>query len=285
MLPKNHVLRKDYAKEFGKDATLVSYATLGKPAKRKRQEALDSAARVLKRPKDKAVRKEESFVTTTPFARLPYHDVTKHCLIDLAHTIGNLVKLLLGTVVNITSKNVAKFAKTNRTFEVTSLGRFRYLESTAAKKKCTPKWIASKKVWESIEQAQRKLQFPKEWPRPGKLFTKCNQLKTSELLLLAGPVGVYIFQQLDIDPAIRANMITILRLLSMLMRKISTPEDRRTIRRDLPVAITQLELHLPLYTQTSVMHCLVYHALDQLEATGPFHVGNMLDIERCFNRE
>ena len=107
MLPKNHVLRKDYAKEFGKDATLVSYATLGKPAKRKRQEALDSAARVLKRPKDKAVRKEESFVTTTPFARLPYHDVTKHCLIDLAHTIGNLVKLLLGTVVNITSKNVA----------------------------------------------------------------------------------------------------------------------------------------------------------------------------------
>jgi hypothetical protein len=37
---------------------------------------------------------------------------------------------------------------------------------------------------------------------------------------------------------------------------------------------------LPLFTQTTVLHCLVYHVLDQLEASGPFHVSNMLDIER-----
>jgi hypothetical protein len=112
------------------------------------------------------------------------------------------------------------------------------------------------------------------------LFTKCNQLKTSELLLLAGPVGTYIFQHLDIDVEIRDNMISILKYLNMLMRKVSTPGDRTTIRKGLPVAITQLELHLPLFTQTTVLHCLVYHVLDQLEASGPFHVSNMLDIER-----
>jgi hypothetical protein len=138
-------------------------------------------------------------------------------------------------------------------------------------------------VWEAVEGEQRKLKTPKEWPRPGRLFSKCNQLKTSELLLFAGPVGAYVLQQLDIDPEIRDNMIRILQLLNMLMRKVSTPGDRITIRRELPIAITKLELQTPLYNQTTVVHCLVYHMLDQLEASGPFHVSNMLDIERYYN--
>ena len=151
---------------------------------------------------------------------------------------------------------------------------------TTILRRIRPKWLAKKTVWEAVEGAQRKLKVPKEWPRPGRLFTKCNQLKTSELLLLAGPVGSYIFQHLDIDAEIRDNMISILKYLNMLMRKVSTPGDRTTIRKGLPVAITQLELHLPLFTQTTVLHCLVYHVLDQLKASGPFHVSNMLDIER-----
>ena len=161
-----------------------------------------------------------------------------------------------------------------------------FIGITTQTRRIRPKWLAKKTVWESVEGAQRKLKMPKEWPRPGRLFTKCNQLKTSELLLLAGPVGTYVFQCLDMDAEIRDNMISILTFLNMLMRKVSTPGDRATIRKGLPVAITQLELHLPLYTQTTVLHCLVYHVLDQLEASGPFHVSNMLDIERyrarCF---
>jgi hypothetical protein len=89
-----------------------------------------------------------------------------------------------------------------------------------------------------------------------------------------------VFQHLDIDPSIKGHMISVLKLMHMLMRKSSTPGDRAIIRKELPLAVTQLELSLPVYVQTFVMHVLVHHLVDQLEAGGPFHVLNMLDIER-----
>ena len=39
-------------------------------------------------------------------------------------------------------------------------------------------------------------------------------------------------------------------------------------------------MRVPTYNQTMVVHVLVSHMVDMLEATGPFHVGNMLDMER-----
>ena len=52
--------------------------------------------------------------------RLQYLDVTKHCMIDIAHTIANMVKLLLGTVTNLNAKagSSSRFSKKHRTFEV-----------------------------------------------------------------------------------------------------------------------------------------------------------------------
>ena len=105
-------------------------------------------------------------------------------------------------------------------------------------------------------------------------------LKTSELLLHAGPVGAYYFQFLDIHDDIKRDMIAVLRLLEMLLRKSSTAGDRAILRRDLPMVFTRLELALPMYTQTMVVHYLVYHAVEHLEETGPFPVSNMLDMER-----
>jgi hypothetical protein len=106
------------------------------PAKRTRKEAIESATRVLKKPKNKAVAKEESFHSISSFTkRLPYHDVTKHCMIDIAHTIANMVKLLLGTVTNINAKAGSRFAKKHRTFEVEDLKRFPYLKKTQGKKR------------------------------------------------------------------------------------------------------------------------------------------------------
>ena len=140
--------------------------------------------------------------------------------------------------------------------------------------------MATKPRLEAIEEAQKNLKAPKEWPHLGPLFSKCNMLKTSELLMYAGPAGAYVFRHLDIDPSIKGHMISVLKLMHMLMRKSSTPGDRAIIRKELPLAVTQLELSLPVYVQTFVMHVLVHHLLDQLEAGGPFHVLNMLDIER-----
>jgi hypothetical protein len=93
-------------------------------------------------------------------------------------------------------------------------------------------------------------------------------------------VGAYLFAFLDIDDELKQHMIQVLWMLQMIMRKNSTPGDRAIIRRELTAAFTQLELAMPLYIQSMVVHYLVYHAVDHLEETGPFHVSNMLDMER-----
>ena len=112
------------------------------------------------------------------------------------------------------------------------------------------------------------------------LFRSCTSLTVSELLLHAGPVGAYCFQFLDIDGAIKADMVMLLRLMGLVLQKASTAGDRLRLRKELAAAVTRLELALPVYIQTMVMHWLVFHVTNMLEATGPFHVSNMLDMER-----
>ena len=85
---------------------------------------------------------------------------------------------------------------------------------------------------------------------------------------------------MDISETIKADMIRVMRLLEMLLRKSSTPGDRATVKRELPEVWCRLELALPMYFQTMVAHYCVHHAVEHIEATGPFHVANMLDMER-----
>ena len=124
------------------------------------------------------------------------------------------------------------------------------------------------------------LKKPKEWPVIGKTFKHCTSLDTSTQLLLAGPIGAYLYSFLDIDAEIKTDIIHVMRLLEMMMYKSSTPGNRATVRRELPEVWCRLELALPLYLQTMVAHYCVHHAVDSLEETGPFHVANMLDMER-----
>ena len=74
-------------------------------------------------------------------------------------------------------------------------------------------------------------------------------------------MGAYLFAFLDIDDELKQHMIQVLWMLQMIMRKNSTPGDRAIIRRELPAAFTQLELAMPLYIQSMVVHYLVYHAV------------------------
>lgn len=140
--------------------------------------------------------------------------------------------------------------------------------------------MATKKRFSTLELALQKLKAPKEWPAIGRLFSRNNQLKTSEHLLFCGPVGAYCFQFLDVDDAIREDMIKLLKLMGVAMRKSSTPGDRALLRTELAPTVTRLEICLPVFYQTMVMHYLVFHTLEQLETTGPFHVANQLDMER-----
>lgn len=98
--------------------------------------------------------------------------------------------------------------------------------------------------------------------------------------MYAGPAGAWAVQWLSIDEELKGAIVDVLKLLGLLMQKSSTPGMRQKLRIDLPRAVTKLEIFLPMYIDTMVTHVLVYHAVDILEATGPFHVSNMLDIER-----
>ena len=100
--------------------------------------------------------------------------------------------------------------------------------------------MATKKRFSTLELALQKLKAPKEWPAIGRLFSRNNQLKTSEHLLFCGPVGAYCFQFLDVDDAIREDMIKLLKLMGVAMRKSSTPGDRALLRTELAPTVTRL---------------------------------------------
>ena len=279
-------LRSQWETEFKKDDTLRSYAKMSRPAARSKAEVVPSAQRVLNaktKSAKKECHKEEPFTSICVLAEmLPYFDVTKHSLYDLAHMIGNFLKLIVRMITNSSSTaGKASFSSKHREYEMRTIGRFEYLKPHKKQPKSVkPKWMASKTRWELVEQAFGLLRAPKEWPTHGKVFSNRGSLNISELMLYAGPIGAYLFQFLDIDYDIRIDIIQALRLLGLLQRKVSTPGDRLTLRRDLPRVFTRLELALPVQAQTMIMHYLVFHTVEHLEATGPFHVSNMLDIER-----
>ena len=133
-LPRQHTLRAKYAQEFSEDPTLKAYGTLGRATKRTKEEAKASADQAQTLTKSK--KKDVPFVSPSPFASLPYHDVTKHCFIDPAHTEANMVKLLSNQVTNSTGKKgKIAFGKKQREFEVGQLQRFPYLTAAYTKKK------------------------------------------------------------------------------------------------------------------------------------------------------
>ena len=109
----------------------------------------------------------------------------------------------------------------------------------------------------AVDEVIHKLRVPAEWPRVQKIFEDVFLMKTSELLLFAGGAGAWALQYLSIDAAFKTNFIWLLRLLRILLYKVSTPGDRAKLRLELPQAIVSLELDLPVYINTMVMHaCL-----------------------------
>ena len=67
---------------------------------------------------------------------------------------------------------------------------------------------------------------------------------------------------------------------SRCMHKVSTPGDRELVRSEVTKVMTRLEMLMPLNWNTTVVHIFVHHTIDIIEKVGPFHVANMLDVER-----
>ena len=68
--------------------------------------------------------------------------------------------------------------------------------------------------------------------------------------------------------------------LLRLLYKVSTPGDRTWIASRLPETLTWLEMRMPINWNTAVIHILLCCITKQMEAVGPLHSANLLDIER-----
>ena len=144
-----------------------------------------------------------------------------------------------------------------------------------------PKWKPKRGRCHAVDRAlTEQCRAPAEWPSIRKPFKEVFLMKTSEGLLFTGSAGAWVIAQLDISEEVRTPLISLLRMLEVAMHKVSTPGDRQKLKVELPAAVAALDVVLPVYVSTMVMHVVVFHTLSTLEMTGPFTVANMLQIER-----
>lgn len=143
-----------------------------------------------------------------------------------------------------------------------------------------PKWLPKRGRKRDLQAALSRCRVPTGWPATSTPLDNILLLKTSELLVYAGPAGAWLVAHLDLDIDFTHSATALLHLLKIVQHKISTPGDRQTLRAELPRVVTELELLVPVDMCTMVMHVLVFECLSQLQETGPFCVSQMLDIER-----
>ena len=125
-LPPTDALRKEYGQEFKNDQDLRALASSVRPLKRQKAEVAASAGRIARRQSNKA---DEAFYNVPVFQELlPYFDVTKCTIYDLAHNIANAIKLYFGCVCNDGGGGHAKFTDQVRDEEMVIRGRFSYLK-------------------------------------------------------------------------------------------------------------------------------------------------------------
>ena len=187
------------------------------PTKRTKNSAAEAADRVLDGTSSK---RDEPFYDHDIYTlNLSYHDKICHNVYDLAHQFSNTVKHILTWTKNHTKKDKVVFNNATRTLETNVLKRFpelKFMENPprGRKKYPTPPWVTSTARQNQIDSlANFKLKVPQDWPTVRSLFESLKHRKTSENLLMAGPVGFYFLRLTDIRDDYRDAFIELLRLL------------------------------------------------------------------------
>ena len=125
-LPNGDPLREQWKKEFEADEDMALLADARKPKRRQKKDVRAS----VKRLQQGAAWKDEAFSDVSVFQELlPYFDVTKHTIYDLAHTFANVIKLLFSIIANKKNTKEAKFTKKVKHEEMKTRKRFDYLRS------------------------------------------------------------------------------------------------------------------------------------------------------------
>jgi hypothetical protein len=105
--------------------------------------------------------------------------------------------------------------------------------------------------------------------------------KTSEILMLGSDVGIYMLRLLTgVDLHYVSLFMKLTRLCKRTQHKVSTPGDREWLKINIPLVMTALEIVMPVWWNTLVIHYFTFHTVQILEAIGPFCALNMMDYER-----
>ena len=139
-----------------------------------------------------------------------------------------------------------------------------------------PMWSVSSRCQERIDTLPTLLKVPTEWPALRRTFAHVGFMKTTEAMQYAGPVGCYILRLTDMEASYKLKFTEFFSVMELLMRKASSPAQRRDARARLRDVMFELEMGLPHRWSTMVRHVMSDHAVDTIEKCGPFPVHNML---------
>ena len=208
-------LTANCVREFGSkiDAALCCEA----PAKRTKTSAVAAANRVRAGTSRK---EDEAFYDNDVYTLLlPYHNKIRDNLYDLAHQFSNTVKHILTWTKNHKKADKVVFSNAVRSMETDDLQRFPDLKHMAnpprgRRKYPTPPWVTSLTRQKEIDTlADFKLKVPADWPTVRSLFESLKHRKSSENLLMAGPVGFYFLRLTDMRHDYRDVFIELLAIL------------------------------------------------------------------------
>jgi hypothetical protein len=174
--------RKRYKREFAACAEVAELYNKLPPALRTKAGSIRAGQQV----ENKTVKPLKSpYKGVDVFTKtLPYHDKNAHTIYDQAHQFSNVIKQSFTYVKNKKSKTKLTFTKEDRNHEQKKMKRFLNMGPR-------PPWVASKKNMDAMDAHTTVLKTPTCWPEYRKVFKDLGFLKTSETLLLAGPVPTY----------------------------------------------------------------------------------------------
>ena len=192
---------------------MCELAELDAPARRTKTEAITAGNAVVNGevgPDDSPYTDVDIYTTL-----LWYHDKIKHTMYDNAHQFSNAIKQSLIFMGNHAGKKL-KFNQTHREYEQ-GLGRFEQLSPDPEEKKALkypkPPWVVSASIQKAIDYLTTILKVPSSWPAVRKIFEHTLRMKSSETMLLAGPVGAYFLRLSGIDATYMAAFIEFFSLI------------------------------------------------------------------------
>ena len=115
-----------------------------------------------------------------------------------------------------------------------------------------------------------------------KAFGESGALKTSEYLLLGGPIGKYILSG-SMHTVQQRAVFEYLDLLGTLWEKSVSLEKLAQLETDLPRLLTELECHLPAWEMDINRHMML-HLMECVRQNGPCWTWSMFGFERLWNR-